>query len=358
MEIKVLQLPAEKMKSKIQDESKLGFGKYFTDRMLVIEWKTDIGWHDARIEPYAPFLLDPASLVFHYAQEIFEGLKAYRWEDGRIALFRPEMNAKRFNLSAGRLCMPEIPEGLFLEGIEKLVVLEKDWIPSAPGTSLYIRPAMIAVEPVLGVKSSDHFRFFVILSPVAAYYSKGFNPVSILVEDRYVRAVQGGTGEAKTGGNYACSLKAGLEAKNRGYDQVLWLDGREQRYIEEVGAMNMFFVYGKKIVTPSLAGSILSGITRDSVLKLAKNLGYETEESKIDISDLISDIKSGRLTEAFGSGTAAVISPVGKLCYMDECFSLGNEDAGEITRRLYDTLTGIQTGKVKDEFGWIKFPED
>jgi branched-chain amino acid aminotransferase len=357
MDIKVVPLAAEKMKDKTGDESKLGFGKLFTDRMLVIEWKADQGWFNARIEPYAPFALDPSCAVFHYAQEIFEGLKAYKWADGRVALFRPEMNARRFNQSAERMCMPEVPEELFVKGIEQLVSLERDWIPTAPGTSLYIRPAMIAVDPMLGVHPSSHYYFFVILSPVGAYYAAGFDPVSILVEDHYVRAVPGGTGEAKTGGNYASSLKAGLLAKKKGYDQVLWLDGREQRYIEEVGAMNMFFVYGDTIVTAALNGSILSGITRDSVLKLAPALGYKVEERRIDVNELMADIRSGTVTEAFGSGTAAVISPVGKLCYRDEILHLTGGGAGEITQRLYDTLTGIQTGRIDDSFGWIRFVE-
>lgn len=357
MDIKVISLPAEKMKEKIKDESQLGFGKYFTDRMLVVEWKSDQGWCDARIEPYAPFMLDPACTVFHYAQEIFEGLKAYKWADGRLALFRPEMNARRFNQSGDRVCMPPVPEEVFIEGIKQLVMLEKDWVPTASGTSLYIRPTMIAVEPVLGVHPSNHYYFYVILSPVGAYYAAGFNPVNILVEDHYVRAVPGGTGEAKTGGNYASSLKAGQLAKQKGYDQVLWLDGRERRYIEEVGAMNMFFAYGNKIVTAPLTGSILSGVTRDSVLKLAPTLGYEVEECQIDINDLMADIRAGKVTEAFGSGTAAVITPVGKLCYKDEVLQLTGGKVGEITGKLYDTLTGIQTGRLKDEFGWVQFIE-
>ncbi|MDD2581760.1 MAG: branched-chain amino acid aminotransferase [Desulfuromonadaceae bacterium] len=355
MDIKIVPLPAERMKTKIKDESQLGFGKYFTDRMLLIEWKADQGWCDARIEPYAPFALDPSCMVFHYAQEIFEGLKAYKWADGRVALFRPDMNARRFNQSADRLCMPAIPEELFLKGIEQLVALERDWIPVAPGTSLYIRPAMIAVEPALGIKPSNHYYFYAILSPVGAYYSAGFSPVSIMVEDHYVRAVPGGTGEAKTGGNYASSLKAGLEAKKKGFDQVLWLDGREQRYIDEVGAMNMFFVYGKKVVTAPLTGSILPGVTRDSVLKLAPTLGYEVEERPIDINDLMADIRTGKVTEAFGSGTAAVISPVCNLCYKNENLQLSGGKVGEITGKLYDTLTGIQTGKIADPFGWVTF---
>jgi len=357
MDIKVIPLPAEKMKTKIADESQLGFGKYFSDRMLVVEWKASEGWCDARIEPYAPFALDPACAVFHYAQEIFEGLKAYKWSDGRIALFRPEMNARRFNQSADRMCLPDVPVELFHDGIAQLVSLERDWIPTAEGTSLYIRPTMIAVEPFLGVHPSAHNYFYVILSPVGAYYAAGFNPVNILVEDHYVRAVPGGTGEAKTGGNYASSLKAGLEAKKKGYDQVLWLDGRERRYIEEVGAMNMFFAYGKHIVTAPLTGSILSGVTRDSVLTLAPTLGYTIEEKQIDINDLMADIRTGKVTEAFGSGTAAVITPVGKLCYKDESLQLTGGRVGEITQKLYDTLTGIQTGRLKDEFGWVRFIE-
>jgi branched-chain amino acid aminotransferase len=357
MDIKVLPLPVDRMKDKVKDETQLGFGKLFTDRMLVAEWKADQGWVDARIQPYGPFSMDPACAVLHYAQEIFEGLKAYKWADGRLALFRPEMNARRFNQSGERMCMPAVPEELFLKGIEQLVSLERDWIPTAPETSLYIRPTMIAMDPVLGVKPSDHYYFYVILSPVGAYYAAGFNPVNILVEDHYVRAVPGGTGETKTGGNYASSLMAAQVAKKKGFDQVLWLDGRERRFIEEVGAMNMFFAYGKHIVTAPLTGSILSGVTRDSVLKLAPTLGYTVEERQIDINDLMADIRAGRVTEAFGSGTAAVITPVGKLCYKDECMQLTGGKVGEITQKLYDTLTGIQTGKNADTFGWVRFIE-
>ena len=348
-------LGQDSKKQQIRDESRLGFGRYFTDRMLLVEWRAGQGWCDARIKPYEPFTLDPSCMVFHYAQEIFEGLKAYKWADGRVVLFRPEMNARRFNQSADRLCMPEVPEDLFLEGIEQLVSLEKEWIPTSPGTSLYIRPVMIAVEPVLGIKPSDHFYFYVILSPVGAYYASGFSPVSIMVEDHFVRAVPGGTGEAKTGSNYASSLKAGLDAKKKGFDQVLWLDGRERRYIDEVGAMNMFYVYGQTIVTAPLTGSILPGVTRDSVLKLAPTLGYKIEERPIDIHELMADIRNGKVTEAFGSGTAAVITPVGKLSYKNEILQLNGGAVGEITRNLYDTLTGIQTGTVADRFGWIRF---
>ncbi|WP_243370030.1 branched-chain amino acid aminotransferase [Geotalea sp. SG265] len=354
MEIKKVALPEEKRKAKVEDESKLGFGKIFTDRMLMVEWKSGKGWVDARIEPYAPFVLDPSCVVFHYAQEIFEGLKAYRWSDGSIALFRPEMNARRFNVSADRLCMPQVPEELFLQGIKELVQLEKDWVPSAEGTSLYIRPAMIAVEPMLGVHPSDHYYFFVILSPVGAYYASGFNPIKLLVEDRYVRATPGGTGEAKTGGNYASSLKAGLEAKKKGYDQVLWLDGVHKRYIEEVGAMNMLFAYEDRIVTAPLDGSILHGITRDSVLTLAKSMGIKVEERKIDVVELMNDIRSGKVKEAFGSGTAAVVTPVGTISYKNEQLTVDDGKVGKLTQKLYDTLSGIQMGKITDSFGWIQ----
>ena len=354
MEIRILPLPDDRKKSRFTDESKLGFGRIFTDRMLMVEWKSDQGWVDARIEPYGSFTLDPACLVFHYAQEIFEGLKAYKWQDGSIALFRPEMNAKRLNHSAARMCMPELPEELFLKGIEQLVCLEKEWVPGSDGTSMYIRPTMIAVESVLGVHPSSHYYFYVILSPVGAYYPSGFNPVKILVEDKYVRAVSGGTGEAKTGGNYASSLKAALEAKTKGYDQVLWLDGVHKRYVEEVGAMNMLFAYGDKVVTPPLTGSILNGVTRDSVLKLAGSLGFSVEERQIDIHDLLADIKAGKVTEAFGSGTAAVITPVGTLCYKDEPLTIGNGGVGRITQKLYDTLIGIQYGRIEDRFGWMR----
>ncbi|GAW67723.1 branched-chain amino acid aminotransferase [Geoanaerobacter pelophilus] len=354
MEIRIVPLSEGEKKPKFTDESQLGFGKIFTDRMLLVEWKVGQGWVDARIKKYEPFLLDPAALVLHYAQEIFEGLKAYKWKDGSIALFRPEMNARRFNHSADRLCMPEIPEELFVGGIEQLVAAERDWVPAAEGTSLYIRPTMIAVEPLVGIKPSDHYYFYVILSPVGAYYANGFNPVKIMVEDQYVRATPGGTGEAKTGGNYASSLKAGLEAKKKGFDQVLWLDGVHKRYIEEVGSMNMFFAYGDTIVTAPLEGSILHGITRDSVLTLAKSLNLKVEERRIDVKDLMADLKSGKITEAFGSGTAAVVTPVGTLSYAGDTVQVGDGGVGKHTQVLYDTLTGIQTGKIEDKFGWIR----
>jgi len=354
MEIKVLPLPEEKMKAKFTDETKLGFGRIFTDRMFLAEWKAGQEWVDARIQPYGPFVLDPSCLVLHYAQEIFEGLKAYKWQDGSIALFRPEINARRFNLSADRLCMPQVPEELFLRGITELIRLEKDWVPGSEGTSLYVRPAMIAVEPVLGVKASDHYYFFVILSPVGAYYASGFNPVKILVEDQFVRAVPGGTGEAKTGGNYAASLKAAQVAKKKGFDQVLWLDGVHKKYIEEVGSMNMLFVYDGVVVTAPLTGSILNGVTRDCVLRLAGSMGYRVEERQLAIDDLIADIRAGKVKEAFGSGTAAVITPVGTLGFRDDNITVGDGGVGKLTQKLYDTLTGIQYGKIEDSFGWVR----
>lgn len=355
MEIKVIPLKDSEKKEKFKDESKLGFGKIFTDRMLLIKYEEKKGWHDPVIKPYEPFLLDPSVVVFHYAQEIFEGLKGYRWRDNSINLFRPEMNAKRFNQSADRICMPQIDEGLFIKGIKELLVLEKEWIPKSFGTSIYIRPTMIATEKFLGVKASNSYNFFIILSPVGAYYSAGFAPVKILVEDRYVRAAVGGTGNVKTGGNYAASLKAGKEAKVKGYDQVLWLDASKKKYIEEVGAMNIFFVHKDKILlTPPLTGSILPGVTRDSVIKLADEIGFKVSEDLLAIDDILGKIKKGEITEVFGSGTAAVISPVKELFYKNSSYIVGSGSVGKITQKLYDSLTGIQYGKIKDKFNWIK----
>ena len=336
------------------DPAALGFGRVFTDRMLTAQWDARRGWHDARIEPYGPICLEPCAAVFHYGQEVFEGLKAYRRADGGVFLFRPEMNLARLNRSAARLALPEVPGDLFLEGIAELVRLEREWVPGAEGTSLYIRPTLIAVEPALGVRPSDRCRFFVILSPVGPYYARGFAPVRILVEDHYVRAVAGGTGAAKAGGNYAASLAAGLKARERGFDQVLWLDGVHRRYVEEVGAMNIFFVAGGRLVTPPLTGSFLAGITRVSVLALAGALGLEAEERPVAIEELLADLRGGRVVEAFGTGTAAVIAPVGALGYRDEVVPVGDGGVGPVTRRLYDELTGIQCGRLPDRFGWMR----
>ena len=329
----------------------LGFGRIFTDHMFIMNYTEGKGWHDARIEPYHNLELSPASMVFHYGQEMFEGLKAYRNGDNAY-LFRPDMNAKRANASNERLCIPEIPEEDFVQAVAELVKIDKDWIPTDEGTSLYIRPFVIATDDFLGVAPSKTYMFIVILSPSGAYYASGLAPVGIWIEDEYVRAVKGGMGFAKTGGNYAASLIAQVKAHDGGYSQVLWLDGVERKYIEEVGAMNIFFKIGGKIVTPMLNGSILPGITRNSVIQVCKSWGYEVEERKISVDELVAAAKSGELEEVFGTGTAAVISPVGKLRYIDDVMEIGGGKIGELTQKLYDTITGIQWGKTEDPFGW------
>ncbi|MBP3638182.1 MAG: branched-chain amino acid aminotransferase [Clostridia bacterium] len=341
------------LKQKPQDESQLGFGRIFTDHMFLMNYEKGKGWYDPRIVPYGDFSMDPASMVLHYGQAIFEGTKAYRRADGGIQLFRPQANMARMSSSAQRMCMPALDEEMALEGLKKLIEVEKDWVPHQEGTSLYIRPTMIALDVQLGVHASNKYLFYIILSPVGAYYKEGLKPVGIYVEDAYVRAVRGGVGFTKCAGNYAASILAGEVAATKGYAQVLWLDGVEQRYIEEVGAMNMMFAYGNKIVTPMLNGSILPGITRNSVLTLAQQLGYEVEEKRIAIDEVFADIKSGKCTEAFGTGTAAVISPVGELCWKDEKLTVGDGNIGPVAQKLYDTLTGIQTGKLADENNWI-----
>ena len=329
----------------------LGFGRIFTDHMFIMNYTEGKGWHDARIEPYHNLELSPASMVFHYGQEMFEGLKAYRNGDAAY-LFRPDMNAKRANASNERLCIPEIPEEYFVEAVKELVKVDKDWIPTDEGTSLYIRPFVIATDDFLGVAPSKTYMFIVILSPSGAYYASGLAPVGIWIEDEYVRAVKGGMGFAKTGGNYAASLAAQVKAHDGGYSQVLWLDGVERKYIEEVGAMNIFFKINGKIVTPMLNGSILPGITRNSVIQVCKSWGYEVEERKISVDELVAAAKDGSLEEVFGTGTAAVISPVGKLRYVDDVMEIGGGKIGELTQKLYDTITGIQWGKTEDPFGW------
>lgn len=353
MKIKVEQLADQELKPLYQDASQLGFGRIFTDRMFTMRY-TNAGWTDAKIEKYKKFSLEPTACVFHYSQEIFEGMKAYAGENNKILLFRPEQNVRRMNRSAERLVMPTIPEELMLQGIGELVQAEKRWIPKAPGTSMYIRPTMIATEPFLGVHPSAEYTFFIILSPVGAYYKGGFQPVRLYVEDTYVRAVAGGVGDIKTGGNYAASLLAGYQAQKKGFSQVLWLDARERKYVEEVGAMNMFFVFGDKLVTPALSGSILPGITRASVLELAGHLGLGTEERVISIDEVVEGIGSGAITEAFGSGTAAVISPVGSLFFKGNDFVINNNQVGAVTQKLYDTLVDIQYGRTEDPFGWVK----
>ncbi len=341
------------LKAKPTDETALGFGRLFTDHMFVMDYTEGQGWHDARIVPYEPFAMDPAAMVLHYGQAIFEGMKCYRREDDGLQLFRPTDNLARMTRSAQRMGMPALDEETALEGLKQLINIEADWVPHRDGTSLYIRPTMISTDVGLGVHASRTYRFFIILSPVGAYYKEGLKPVSIYVEDEYVRAVRGGVGFTKCAGNYAASILAGDIAEKKGFSQVLWLDGVEQKYVEEVGSMNMMFAYGNKIVTPMLNGSILPGITRDSILKLARQLGYETEEGRLDIHQIFADAKSGKMTEAFGTGTAAVISPVGTLCMKDERVVLGDGGIGAISQKLYDTLTGIQFGRLEDKNGWI-----
>lgn len=330
----------------------LGFGQIFTDHMFVLDYTAEKGWHDGRIEPYAPIQLDPASKVFHYGQAIFEGLKAYITVDGDTLLFRPDRNFARLNHSAERLCIPAIDEEYALEALKKLVEVDREWIPKEPGTSLYIRPFVIATEPNLGVDPSTAYKFIIIMSPSGSYYAEGINPVKIMVEQKYVRAVVGGTGEAKTSGNYASSLISSEEAHAKGYSQTLWLDGKENKYVEEVGSMNIFFKINGTVVTPELTGSILPGITRDSMIQVLKQKGIPVEERHIAIDEVIEAHKNGTLEEVFGTGTAAVISPVGRLLWDGEELVINEEKIGDVSQLLYDTLTGIQTGKLADEFGW------
>ena len=331
---------------------KLGFGKVFTDHMFIMNYTEGKGWHDARIVPYQKLKLDPSAMVFHYGQEMFEGLKAYKGADGKVRLFRPDMNAKRTNATNKRLCIPQLPEEDFVEAVKAVVKVDEAWVPSEDGTSLYIRPFIIATDEFLGVAPSKTYLFIIILSPSGAYYESGLAPVGIWIEDDYVRAVRGGMGFAKTGGNYAASLAAQVKAHDDGYSQVLWLDGVERKYIEEVGAMNIFFKIDGKIVTPMLNGSILPGITRNSVIQLCKDWGYDVEERRISVDELIEAQKSGRLEECFGTGTAAVISPVGKLRYKDDVMTINNNIIGEVSQKLYNTITGIQWGKIEDTNKW------
>jgi branched-chain amino acid aminotransferase len=335
------------------DWSKLGFGRQFTDHMFVMSWSGKQGWHEAEITPYGPFSLDPAAMVLHYAQEIFEGLKAYQGQDGSILLFRPLDNLRRLNRSAVRLCMPEIPAEDVLEALKQMISLDRDWVPNAPGASLYIRPAMIATEAAVGLHPSNEYLFFIICCPVGAYYAEGFKPTKIYVEDRYVRAAAGGVGEAKTGGNYAASLKAFAEAKSKGCTQVLWLDALERKYVEEVGTSNIFFVISNELITPPLGGTILPGITRDTVLKLAADWGLKASERRISMDELMAAAADGSLTEAFGSGTAAVISPVGEFVYQEQSIRISNGQTGPVAQRFFDSIQQLQRGLLPDPHGWL-----
>ncbi|WP_419659929.1 IlvE1: branched-chain amino acid aminotransferase [Desulfosarcina variabilis str. Montpellier] len=344
---------AEQLKTK-PDETKLGFGTIFTDHMFNMDYSVEKGWHNPRIEPYAPLTMDPSTMVLHYGQGVFEGMKAYRNQQGGIQLFRPQENFKRINASNRKLCIPEIDEAFCLDALKQLLNVEKDWVPSEPGTSLYIRPTIIATDPFLGVRASHTYRFFIILSPVGAYYAEGFNPVKIMVSKDHVRAVRGGVGDTKTMGNYAASLLAGEQAHKAGYTQVLWLDAVELKYVEEVGSMNIFFVIDDEIITPMLSGSILPGITRDSVLALGKSWGLKVSERKISIDAVIDAHQSGHLKEIFGSGTAAVISPVGELKYGDTVITVGDGKVGPLAHKFFQAIQDIQYGIIDGPQGWIE----
>lgn len=330
----------------------LGFGQYFTDHMFVMDYTEGKGWHSAKILPYQPISLDPACMIFHYGQSVFEGLKAYLTKEGKVLLFRPERNMQRFNQSNDRLCIPHIDEEFVLEALKQLISIDKEWIPSTEGTSLYIRPFVISTEPFLGVAPSSQYKFMIILSPVGSYYKEGIKPVKIFVENEYVRAVSGGTGTAKTAGNYAASLKAQEVSSQKGYSQVLWLDGVERKYIEEVGSMNIFFKINGEVITPALNGSILEGVTRNSIIHLLKHWDVPVVERRISVEEIFDAYHNGQLEEAFGTGTAAVISPIGELLWKEENIKINNGETGELAKKLYDTLTGIQNGVVEDPFNW------
>ncbi len=353
MELKINTIPKNERGKLPEDENTLGFGKIFTDHMFLMYYDEMKGWHNAEIKKYEPFMLDPAACVLHYGQAIFEGLKAYRTED-QINLFRPEKNFERLQMSAVRMVMPRIDVNFALDALKELLTIEQHWVPHSEGTSLYIRPTYIASEPFLGVHPSGQYIFYIILSPVGAYYSTGFGPVKIKVEDKYIRAADGGVGQAKTCGNYAASLFATKEAEKEGYAQVLWLDAQERKYIEEVGTMNIFFVIDGVVITSPLTGTILPGITRDSVIQLCKSEGIKVEERNLSIDEVITAFENGKLDEAFGSGTAAVITPVGLLGYKGKDYKINDFKVGKLTQKLYDTITGIQSGHMEDKFGWIQ----
>lgn len=350
MDIKIVRNTTPKQKP---DESSLGFGRYFTDHMFIMDYTREKGWHDARIVPFGNLSLHPASTVFHYGAEIFEGMKAYRTADGSIQLFRPQENFSRLNSSAERMRLPLVDEKFALEALLELLKIDADWVPHTPGTSLYIRPFLFGADPMLGVHSIDRSCFIIILSPVGSYYKEGINPVKIMIETEDVRAVRGGTGYTKCGGNYGASNRAGEKAEQAGYSQVLWLDGVERKYIEEVGAMNVMFKIGDEIVTPALTGSILPGITRKSIIQILHDEGAKVSERLISIDELIGALESGDLKEGWGCGTAAVVSPIGELYYNGKTYTINEGKIGPTTQKLYDTLTGIQWGKIADTRGWI-----
>lgn len=351
MDIKITKTTSPKAKP--SDESKLGFGKIFSDHMFLMDYEAGKGWFDARIVPFEDLKFSPGCAVFHYGCEIFEGLKAYRTADGTVQLFRPIENVRRMNNSAERICLPQMDEDMMLEAIKAFVEVEKDWVPKTEGTSLYLRPFLLGIDETLGVHTIQKALFIIIASPSGSYYPEGINPVKIMIETEDVRAVRGGTGYAKCGGNYAASTRAGHKAELQGYSQVLWLDGVERKYIEEVGAMNVMFKIDGKVVTPELLGSVLPGITRKSCIELLRDNGIEVEERKISADEVFTALKEGRLEEAWGTGTAAVVSPIGELAYKGEKYTINNFEIGKTTQMLYDTLTGIQWGKIEDTKGWI-----
>lgn len=353
MDIKITAATPGQMKAKPADESQLGFGDITTDHIFLMDYDVSKGWFNPRIEPYGPLTIDPAAMSLHYGQEIFEGLKAYAVADGGIGLFRAKENFERLNRSAARLCMPGVDIPAAMEGMKQLILLDQDWIPKSPGTSLYIRPTMIATEPHLGVRPSNNYVFFIIIGPVGAYYKEGLNPVKIYVEDFFVRAAVGGTGEAKTAGNYAASLFAAEEAKKKGFTQVLWLDAAERKYIEEVGTMNMFFRIDDEVITAPLNGSILPGVTRDSVIRIVKDWGLKVTERSLTIDEVIAAAEDGRLQETFGTGTAAVISPVGQITFKDHDYVVAGGQMGELSQKLYDEIVAIQYGQKPDPYGWV-----
>lgn len=348
-----IQITQSENKNEKTPSDQLVFGTKFTDHMFIADYTEGQGWHDHRIVPYQPIALDPSASILHYGQTVFEGMKAYLSEDGIVRLFRPEENMRRMNGSCDRLSMPQIDENLALEALKQLIEIDREWVPNEPGTSLYIRPFMIATEAHLGVSASKTYSFIIIMSPVGSYYKEGIHPVKILVENEYVRAVAGGTGTAKTAGNYASGLKAQEVADREGYSQVLWLDGIERKYIEEVGSMNVFFKIDGEVVTPALNGSILDGITRKSIIALLKHWGVPVTERKVSMEEIREAYLNGKLDEAFGTGTAAVISPIGELRWKGELFYVNNGETGELSEKLYNALTGIQKGTVEDPFGWI-----
>ncbi len=354
MELEIQNVQPADRRPKPEDESKLGFGQYFSDHIFKMEYQRGKGWHNARIEPYSPLALDPAAMVLHYGQEVFEGLKAYRGKDDGIYLFRYQDNFVRMNRSCDRIVIPTVDVAFVANALKKLIMLDRDWVPTSAGSALYIRPNVIAVDPFLGVRPAERYLFYIITGPVGAYYPEGFNPISIYVSDKYVRAVRGGIGEAKTAANYAASLLAQMEAKEKGFTQVLWLDAIERKYIEEVGTMNIFFKIGDELLTSPLTGSILPGITRDSVIQLLKNWGLKVTERLYSIDEVLSAQRNNTLMEVFGTGTAAIISPVGNIHYKGSNYRVADGHTGELSKKLYDHILAMQYGHKEDPFGWVE----